>query len=282
VKTERRTAAAVEVLKQAMLDATSEAPKTLRTLFYILVAKRLVPKTEQGYGQVKAHATNLRREARLAWDRIIDEGRNMVEPYTFVSAEERFDNARAALEAPRDRWLDQPRRVFVVAEKEGHVSLLAEVTRELHVPLIPLKGFTVGFLHTKVAPYLAAAKENHFLAVSDHDPSGHELMVVAERELRDARPECEIAWTRLAITTGQVEQYGLPTRPTKPSSHSRDFDGDSIEVEALEAYRPGILAEMLWETVDAFTDHGRLKVTAKRQQRDRREAARMIAEEFGA
>ena len=43
-------------------------------------------------------------------------------------------------------------------------------------------------------------------------------------------------FTRLAVTPGQIDRYDLPTRPTKTTdSRSKDFEGESVEVDAIPA-----------------------------------------------
>jgi hypothetical protein len=49
------------------------------------------------------------------------------------------------------------------------------------------------------------------------------------------RSRCDLARQADAITEEQIEEYRLPTRPTKRigNSHAANFPGDSVELDAL-------------------------------------------------
>ena len=52
------------------------------------------------------------------------------------------------------------------------------------------------------------------------------------------------------MTEIQIDQFGLPTRPTKQSdSRARGFDGGSVEVDAIP---PTVLRQII---EDAITQH---------------------------
>jgi hypothetical protein len=47
-------------------------------------------------------------------------------------------------------------------------------------------------------------------------------------------PKTEIHFERLAINQEQIKRYNLPTRPSKPGSHSKNFPSQqAVELDAL-------------------------------------------------
>lgn len=98
------------------------------------------------------------------------------------------------------------------------------------------------------------------------DGAGHEcawtttvgrvrLLTVQPRCVRDHQakvtrfsPDARVA--RLAVTTDQVDEYDLPTRPTRASdSRAAGFQGGSVEVDAIPAAELRALVE------EAITRH---------------------------
>ena len=73
--------------------------------------------------------------------------------------------------------------------------------------------------------------------LGDWDPSGQAAADHIERQLREFAPDVEINFERLAITPDLIDQYNLPTRPTKESdSRSKNWNGGgSVELDALNA-----------------------------------------------
>ena len=53
----------------------------------------------------------------------------------------------------------------------------------------------------------------------------------------------------MALTEEQIEDYDLPTRPTKREGnrHAESFEGDSVELDALP---PRVLREMVTEVIE--------------------------------
>ena len=55
-----------------------------------------------------------------------------------------------------------------------------------------------------------------------------------EVRLREFAPDAEIYFEKVAVTPEQIEEWDLPTRPTKKSDmRSKGFHGDSVDVDAI-------------------------------------------------
>jgi hypothetical protein len=69
--------------------------------------------------------------------------------------------------------------------------------------------------------------------LGDFDPSGQVAADSIETTLREDF-DCDVDFRRIAVTEEQIDEFDLPTRPTKTSSHSHDWTGgDSVELDAM-------------------------------------------------
>ena len=70
----------------------------------------------------------------------------------------------------------------------------------------------------------------------DLDPSGVDAARDIEAKLRRYAPDAEIHFERPAVTRAQVEEWDLPTRPTKQTdTRAKKFVGTSVELDAIPA-----------------------------------------------
>ena len=91
----------------------------------------------------------------------------------------------------------------------------------------------------------------------DHDPSGQNIFQTIQRELRKLAPTIDIYFEKLAVAPEQIEKWNLPTWPTKRTdSRSKNFDGNSVEVEAIE---PETLRKLCRDAIESHLPEGHLK-----------------------
>lgn len=64
-----------------------------------------------------------------------------------------------------------------------------------------------------------------------------------------------VFFERIAITPEQIKEYNLPTRPTKQSKHIRDFEGESVEVDAMA---PEVLQNIVRSHIEKHIDQNEL------------------------
>lgn len=70
-----------------------------------------------------------------------------------------------------------------------------------------------------------------------------------------------------AIMAAAFVEYGLPTRPTKHTdSRSRNFTGESVEVDAIPAT---ILRQLVNDAITQHIDPDRLRITRRVEQSER-------------
>jgi len=109
----RRSPADVEALKNALFSVTSEIkPASVRQIYYQLVARGLVDKTEREYrGTVCRLLSVMRRSGELPYGWITDNTRFMRKPKTHSSLASMLNEQ--AIMYRRSLWQDQPLRTLI-------------------------------------------------------------------------------------------------------------------------------------------------------------------------
>jgi hypothetical protein len=166
--------------------------------------------------------------------------------------------------------------VEIWLEKDALSGVLYEVTSQWDVPLMVTRGFaSISFLHGAANVILREDKPTYLYYFGDHDPSGVDIPRQVERRLREFAPSADITIERVAVNPDQIESMRLPTRPTKKTdTRSKNFEGESVEVDAIEPSRLKKLAE------DCITQHidydalARLKAVEASERETLREIAK--------
>jgi hypothetical protein len=248
---------------QAELDivlafAEEQQPVTIRQVFYHLVSKGLIEKTENAYHNLNRRLTKRREEERLPYDWFEDSSRRVIRPTLFNNPVHALNSVISWYR--RNRWLDQDDYVEVWLEKNALAGVVESVTDDLGVVLRPTRGYSSVTYLSEAAKQLkakaAAGKAVHIYYFGDHDPSGVHIPVEIERSLK--QHGCEFTLTRTAVNLGQIESMNLPTRPTKGSdSRSNKFVdavGNLLPSVDLDALPPDTLRSMVRECVEQHID----------------------------
>jgi hypothetical protein len=248
-------------------------PMTLRALFYQLESRHIIGKTEQAYKNLGRMLCKLREDGFVPWAWVVDNTRSLSVPTT-------FHNVGHALRVVahhhrRDPWKDQDCVVYLMTEKDAIASILAQETQPYRVPLAVVRGFSSRTFLKDIADNIVAnGKRASVFYFGDHDPSGLSIANVAERLLRRYAPEVDLRFVRLAVTNAQIDEYSLPTRPTKRSDKRiKSFRGDSVEVDALPMETLRTLAR---NAIESCLDWDRYSITIERERAERQELARMV------
>ncbi len=207
---------------------------TCRQLFYLLVSRGAIAKTEVEYkSTVLRLLKDMRLDHAIPFGWIADNTRWMRKPDTHHSME-------AALEETgnlyrRALWRDQPVYVEVWCEKDALAGVLLDVTAKYDVPLMVSRGYaSLTYLHETAQALQAQGKPCYLYHFGDHDPSGVDILHNIERRLCEFAPDAELYFEKIAVTTEQIEEFGLLTRPTKKTdTRSSKFTGESVDVDAV-------------------------------------------------
>jgi hypothetical protein len=236
---------------------SADAPMTVRQVFYRLVGHGLIEKTEGEYNNVEVRLlTRMRLEGSLPWHWITDGTRWMHKTARYGSVEEALDATRRHYR--RDYWRDLDEYVEVWLEKDALAGVLFRVTDEWGVPLMVTRGFaSLSYIHNAAKEIERIGKPTSIYYFGDYDPSGVEIDRNLERRLREFAPGSDIHFARVAVRREQIEEYELPTRPTKTgTNHGRGLhSGDSVEVDAIP---PAVLLGLVRRAIEQHVDPTRV------------------------
>lgn len=267
----------METIRETIRRALAEDnPMTVRQVFYRLVSRSAIAKTEQEYkGTVIRLLGEMRRAKEIPFGWIADNTRWMRKPKSFSSVEQLLRNTAQTYR--RAVWDNQPAYVEVWLEKDALAGVLIEETARWDVPLMVTRGYpSLTYLYEAAEAIAAQDKPTHLYYFGDYDPSGIDIPRKVEQDLREFAYGAEIHFERVAVTQPQIEALGLPTRPTKKTdSRSKGFEGDSVEVDAIP---PRILRELVRTRIVQHVDDHQLSVMRVAEQSEREWLERMAAD----
>jgi hypothetical protein len=265
----RRTQAELAEIDPAIYEiAEAEQPVTVRGLFYRVMSRALVPKTEHGYAVVQRQALKMRRRGDLPYGWITDGSRLRLKPRTFSSAQAALENTARMYR--RDLWIDQGVHVEVWAEKDAIRGVIYPVTAEYDVPLMISRGYSSEtFLWETAEGINDAGVEAVIYQLGDHDDDGVKAWKAIMRRLREfVDGDIDLTFERIAVTEEQITEFGLPTRPDKTG---RGF-GDCVEVDAIPSTT---LRNLVGDAIESFIDPVPLRVTKAAEKSEREVLARI-------
>jgi hypothetical protein len=274
-KRARRTKARIQTIRDNILEIVEAYfPVTVRQVFYQLVGRAVIDKTEAEYKQTVCRLlVEMRRDGSIEYGHIADNTRWQRKPRTHRSLRAFLETSQRFYR--RDVWADQDAYVEVWLEKEALSGVLYDVTEEWDVPLMVTRGYpSLSFLHSAGESIAEVEKPVFLYYFGDHDPSGVDISRKVEEEIRQFAPDSEITFERVAVTPEQIDELSLPTRPTKKSdSRSRTFEGESVEVDAI---LPPELKEMCKRCIIQHIDADVLNRMADVEAAERNTLAQMI------
>jgi hypothetical protein len=161
-----------------------------------------------------------------------------------------FDSVEQALQDTakfyrKSLWADADCYVEIWLEKDALAGVVHPVTDKYDVPLMVARGYaSLSFLYG-AAEYISELEvPTYIYHFGDFDPSGVNAAEKIEQTLREMEPEAKIHFERVAVTPEQIDQWNLPTRPTKKSdSRSKNFGDTSVELDAIPPADLRVLVE---------------------------------------
>lgn len=255
------------------------APATVRQVFYQAVVRGLVPKDEtKGYRVVQRRLLKLREDGRIPYGEITDNAR-MVRRRDRWNSPEHFAR-EAASRYRRDYWAESPVRVEVWLEKDALAGVLFPVVvDECGLDLYVTRGFaSVTYLQEAAEFMLEDGRPTFVYVLTDFDPSGLSIAKIVEHELVERAWPTEVHVERLAVNRCQIDEWKLPTRPTKTTdTRARKFEQEhgtgSVELDALP---PEILRDLVSASIERHMDARQLDVLKVAEREERMLLSRMM------
>jgi hypothetical protein len=159
---------------------------------------------------------------------------------------------------------DQPYHVEIWIEKSTMDEVLEPVCRRLHVNLITGEGFqSITNVVKLLQRVCALGKPARIFVISDFDPAGDSMPVAIARQAEFWLPAfaagADVKVTALALTREQVKAYRLPPIPIKDSDTRKAgfeerYGEGAVELDALEAVRPGALGRLVRDAIAPYRD----------------------------
>jgi hypothetical protein len=256
IKRARRTKQDIDSIRTAIINVLkADNPQTVRQIFYQLVVRGVIEKTEAEY---QTTVIRLLSEMRLSGDVpfswIVDESRRTRQTRTFDNVTDALNDTAKFYRRSALRESD----VYIEfwSEKEALSGIIWDVASDYDVPVIVSKGTpSLTQLYGSFAHIWQAARAErlaYLYQFGDHDPSGCLIPRIIEARLNEfcdkhecRRPTIE----RVALTPEQIRRYRLPTRPTKRdgNSHAKGFKGRSTELDALP---PNVLRQLVRNCIE--------------------------------
>lgn len=267
IKRHRATKAAVEQRRCDLIDIVAEMhPMTVRQVFYQASVRGIVEKSEAGYTKVQTDLVHLRRCGAMDYGWLADNTRWERRPRTFNGIHQALDDTarlyRKAL------WTDADSYVEVWLEKDALSGVVYPITSLYDVPLMVARGYaSLSFLHSAAEYINDLDVPTYIYHFGDFDPSGVNAGEKIEQTLKEMAPDAEIHFERVAVTHEQIEEYQLPTRPTKKSdSRSKNFGDVSVELDAIP---PDHLRDLVQMVIEEHLPADQLKILKIAEESER-------------
>jgi len=295
--------------------ASQNVKPTLRTLFYYLYSKQLIPNTQSAYKQLSRKLVKARKQGRYSWDFLEDKTRvvlgglddsrfdddeldrfqkRLEETLENLSLEKMLEETFDYL-MPWFRvgiWAEQPKAVEIWIEKEALASTIQAWCEGLGIPIRVNRGYSSWtFIYHNVGAlknHLTNHDEVTVYYLGDLDPSGVDI----QRFLEEALEYFGIDFTkvelkRLAVTPEQVETYNLPPRPEDAETIAKlhrdprykNYNYQYIvELDALLAYAPQEFRRLVQDAIKSQWDETIYKEWRAKAENLRQEAYKLLEE----
>ncbi|SLN72053.1 hypothetical protein ROJ8625_03783 [Roseivivax jejudonensis] len=259
IKRGRATGAEMEARADFLISyANLHGPVTVRQLFYAATVAGLIEKSESGYGKVQAQVLALRRAGRMPYSAVADATRYMRKPRTYDGWQDAL--RRTAQVYRKALWADAAEQVEIWIEKSALAGVIAPVTSEYDVPLMPTGGFSSEtFAFEAVNDMIGIGQTLVVYSLYDFDRSGRD----AARSLRDklhrfgTEFDVPVVFHELGLTYQQVIDHELPTRPAKRKSRADQRWPYEFAAE-LDAMPPDLLRRLVESAIEAHLPHEEL------------------------
>lgn len=260
--------------------ASDEGPWTVRQLFYACTVRDAVEKSEAGYRRVQNQVLLMRREKLIDYDDIADNTRWMRKPTTYDSLDAWVERSISTLRL--DLWRDNDSRVEIWLEKDALAGVIFDVTAKWHVPLMVTRGYSSeSFAYSAAQAINDDHRTTHIYYLGDFDPSGVNAAEDLEGRLRGfLDDEDKLVFERIAVTPEQIENWRLPSRPTKTTdTRYQDFKKRYAGMESteLDAIEPSRLRELVEQAIVQHVDTDQVEAI----QSEQKEARELLEKTFG-
>ena len=157
----------------------------------------------------------------------------------------------------------QPYHLEVWCEKSTMNDVLEPLCRNYQANLVTGLGeMSITAALALVERVEDIARPCRIAYVSDFDPAGAGMPISVARKIEffvQELPELDIRLNPVVLTRAQVQEYELPRKPIKDgdrrkSSFEDAFGEGAVELDALQALHPGLLAQIVGDALGVYYD----------------------------
>ena len=240
----------------------------MRSVFYQAASvHKLVAKEESGYAKICDDLAKMRRSGAMPYEWLADNTRWQRKPATFDGPEHALQTA--ATEYRKNLWVEADCYVEIWLEKDALSGVIMPVTSLYDVPLMVARGYaSLSFLYGAAEEIKAVGVPSYIYHLGDFDPSGVNAAQKIEQTLREMAPDAEIHFQRLAVSEKQIDDWKLPTRPTKKKDPRAKKFGHDFSVE-LDAINPNQLRDLVKSAIEHHLPADQLKIMQEAEESER-------------
>lgn len=276
----RRTREELHAVRDEIIRVLGEdRPQSVRHLFYRLASSlpQIIGKDETGYRVVQRETLRLREANAISWSWISDGTRWRRVSDSFNDIAEAIRHTAETYR--KDLWRRTPAYVEVWCESDSIAGVLFQETDRYNVPLMVSRGFSSRtYLHNAAQAIKNQSRPAYLYYIGDYDPSGVMIPEKIEAGLRAFAPDAEIAFRRLLVNPDQIEDWDLPTKPAKRTTHAKSFRGGTVEAEAVPA---SLTRQILRQAIESHLDLREVEAMRVAEQSES-ELLKSIADRFEA
>jgi hypothetical protein len=254
----RKDVAAIWVAVARSIDQQGP-PMTVRGLFYNCEnVYHVVHKSESGYNKVQRQVLAMRRAGVLPYHFISDSTRWIRKPQSFSGLRSYFENGRKAYR--RALWDNQNAYIQIWCEKDAIAGILHDITAEWDVPLLVVRGYSSEtFAYAAAEDIKSQKKPAYAYYFGDWDKHGVQISKDIERKLIEFGAITH--FKRVTVLPEQINEWNLPTRPTKDPGW-----GECVEVDAIPANK---LRELVTDCISTHINQEELHKTLQIEKFER-------------
>jgi hypothetical protein len=256
---------------------------TVRTIYYALVSKELIPNTRSAYQGLVKMLVKARKNEVVDWAWIADETR--ATRGTDYPAWEPEEYAKAYIEYVFEKlqdyklpkWLNQEQYVECWIEKFALAATFHNWLGDMNVVLVPSRGYSSWTFLKEATDRIetnAEGRETIILYFGDFDPSGRDIERFIAESLEWFGVDAIIH--NIAVTQDQIDRYKLPHSPEDseeiakmmrdPRFKQWEHGLFRVELDALMAFVPDEFERIIKESVETYFNEDIYAETLKQQE----------------
>ena len=263
----------LNAVDEILVEYSDYLPLTIRQIYYRLVGKDLIGKTDKEYKNLCEMLNIARRARRISMESIRDDGFSggfcVYDGYWGTDWFYR-DISRIARGYERDKQETQDGIIVALCEAGGMVPQLQKIANPYSVCVKSSGGFDSTTVKHSMGQEWGKFRPITVLHIGDYDPSG-ECMFDALNEDVMAFAEHygnRIEFIRIAATADQIKTYQLETKPPKDSSHQQKKGmTETVQAESLD---PATLADIFRQAIESRMDMDKFRLVVEMEVQDRK------------